>query len=109
MLLKTIKPLSLLFTVVATFGVLVHDTQVDRATTVALALPTAFATFAAIDTMAKSTDQHVHVERASAPKQLGSLQLSIPRIQPRDDERRYIQSKKIAFGSMDSGIIWPSV
>lgn len=105
----TINPFPLIFTIVATFGVLVHDTQVDRATAVALALPTAFASFAAVDAAIKSSEQHVHVERVSAPKHLGSLQLSIPRIQPRDDDRRYIQSKKIAFGSSDSGIIWPSV
>jgi hypothetical protein len=108
MLPFTINPLPLVFTFAATFGVLVHDTQIDRATTVALALPTAFATFAAVDSAIKSSEHHVHVERVSAPSNLANLRLSIPRMQPRDDDRRYVQSKKIAFGSMDSGYIWPS-
>lgn len=100
-----IKPLPLIFTLTAMFGVLVHDTRIDRATSVALALPAAVATYAAVDTMAKSSDQHVHVERVSGSTHLAS----IPRIQPRDDERRYVQSKRISFGSMDSGYIWPSI
>jgi hypothetical protein len=104
----TINPLPLLFTVAATFGVLVHDTQIDRATTVALALPAAFATFAAVDSAIKSSEHHVHVERVSMPSNLANLRVSIPRMQPRDDDRRYVQSKKVAFGSMDSGYIWPS-
>jgi hypothetical protein len=104
-----INPLPLLFTITAMFGVLIHDTQIDRATTVALALPTAFATFAAVDSMTKMGEQHVHVERVSMPGHLANLKLSVPRVQPRDDDRRYIQSKKVAFGSMDSGYIWPSV
>lgn len=104
-----INPIPLIFTIATTFGVLVHDTRIDRATTVALALPAAFATFAAVDSMAKSGDQHLHVERVSASGHLASIQLSVPRIQPRDDDRRYVQSKKIAFGSMDSGYIWPSI
>lgn len=105
-----IKPLPLIFTITATFGVIVHDTQIDRATTVALALPTAFATFAAIDNVLKSSEHHVHVERVSLPRNFANLRNSaLPRIQPRDDDRRYVQSKKIAFGSMDSGYIWPSI
>lgn len=104
-----INPIPLLFTITATFGVLIHDTQIDRATTTALALPSALATFAAVDSLMKSTDQHTHVERVSMPGHLANLKMSVPRIQPRDDDRRYIQSKKVAFGSMDSGYIWPSV
>jgi hypothetical protein len=104
----TINPIPLVFTFLATFGVLVHDTQIDRATTVALALPTAFATFAAVDSVVKSGENHVHVEKVSMSNNLASLRMSIPRIQPRDEDRRYVQSKKIAFGSMDSGYIWPS-
>jgi hypothetical protein len=104
-----INPIPLIFTIATTFGVLVYDTRIDRAATVALALPTAFATFGAVDSMTKSGDQHVHVERVSASGRLANMQLSVPRIQPRDDDRRYVQSKKIAFGSMDSGYIWPSV
>lgn len=104
-----INPLPLLFTFVATFGVLVHDTQIDRATTVALALPTAFATFAAIDAVAKTGEQHLHVERVSMPNHLAALRASIPRLQARDDDRRYAQTKKVYFGGSDRSYIWPSI
>lgn len=104
-----INPLPLIFTIATTVGVLVHDMQIDRATTVALALPTALATFAAVDSLTKSGEQHVHVERANMPNQLGALRTTLPRVQPRDDDRRYIQSKKLYFGTTDSGYLWPSV
>ena len=97
-----------LFIITATLGVLVHDTQIDRATTVALAAPAAFATFAAVDVLTKSTD-HIHTERASMPKHLASIRATLPRIQPRDDDRRYVQSKKLQFTTGGNNYIWPSI
>lgn len=101
------SPLPLLFTAIATFGVLVHDTQIDQAALVAT-VPVSFATYAVFDAM-KSADSHVHVERVHGPNTLATLRANIPRLQPRDDDRRYIQSKKLYFGSGDSGYLWPSV
>jgi len=104
-----VKPSLLLFTSVAAFGVLVHDMQVDRAATVAMALPAAIASYAAIDTVLKSSEHHVHVERTSAPKHINALRMTLPRIQPRDDERRYTQGKKLVYTTGDTNYIWPSV
>jgi hypothetical protein len=98
------NPAPLIFTLATTFGVLVHDTQVDRAASFAVAVPVAFASFAAIDSAIKSTD-HVQVERAMLPH----VNVSVPRIQPRDDERRYVQSRKLFFGTEGSGYFWPSI
>ncbi len=103
-----IKPLALLFTLATTVGVLVHDTQLDRATLAAV-VPVAFASFVAVDQVIKSSESHVHVERVHGPNTMASLRLSVARIQPRDDERRYIQSKRLYFGTTDSGYLWPSV
>lgn len=105
----TINPAPLIFTIATTFGVLVHDMQIDRATTLAFALPTAFATFAAVDSVVKSGEQHVHVERISTPHQLANLKMNVPRIQPRDDDHRYVQSKKAFFNGDSSTSLWPSI
>ena len=102
------NPAPIVFIVTATFGVLVHDTQIDRATTVALTAPAAFASFAAVDVLTKSSE-HVHVERASMPKHMAALRATLPRIQPRDDDRRYVQSKKLNFTASNGSYIWPSV
>jgi len=103
-----INPTTLIFTLATTFGVLVHDMQIDKATTVALAAPAAFISYAAIDSVTKSND-HIHVERASIPRHLNTLRSATPRVQPRDDDRRYIQSKKLAFTSGSNGYAWPSI
>ena len=109
MLQSLINPIPLIFTITATFGVLIHDTQLDRATTVALAVPTAFASFLAIDQVMKSSEQHVHVERVASPAHITALRATLPRIQPRDDDRRYTQSKRIQFSTGEAIYLWPSV
>ncbi|MFZ2125991.1 MAG: hypothetical protein WAV04_00565 [Candidatus Microsaccharimonas sp.] len=103
-----INPLALLFTVTTTFGVLVHDTQLDRAALAAV-VPVSFASFAAIDSVLKSGESHVHVERVHGPNTLATLRSTVPRVQPRDDDRRYIQSKKVYLGTAGSSYLWPSV
>ena len=101
-------PLLINLTLATAFGVLIHDTQIDKATTVALAAPVALASLAVSDLNSKSND-HVHVEKASAVNHLGSLRANIAKIPPRDDDRKYIQSKKIIFGGGNGSSLWPSV
>ena len=92
--------------VIVTLGILVHDTKFDQA--IALTVPVAVATFGlsahAMDHGADSS--HTHVERAS----LQHAFAGIPRIQARDDHRKYNASKYFGrnnyFGG--TGIIWPS-
>jgi hypothetical protein len=108
MLQTVINPLLISFTLFTTFGVLVHDTQVDRAATLALAIPAAtIVSYAAVDTASKSGDSHVHVERFSSARQLADIRSNVPRLQPRDDDVRFFQTKK-QFGS-DPTTLWPSV
>jgi hypothetical protein len=106
MLQNIINSFAIAFTVATTAGVLVHDTQIDRATTVALALPAAVASLAAVDSAIKSGDAHVHVERVSLNH---ALRASVPRLQPRDDDRRYVQTKRMSLNVGDNSVIWPSV
>jgi hypothetical protein len=102
------NPLPLVFTLATTFGVLLHDTQVDRAATVALTLPTALATYAAVDSAIKFAE-HVHVEKVSVGAHLPNFKNAVPRLQARDDEHRYQQNKRMYFGAGDNGYLWPSV
>jgi len=104
----TTTPLLISLTLATAFGVLIHDTQIDKATTVALAAPIAMASFAIADLSSKSND-HVHVERASAANHLSALRGTIAKTPPRDDDRKYIQSKKIVFGGGNGSSLWPSV
>ncbi len=92
-------------------SVFLHDTQLDRATAVALAVPAAsLITYAAIDKEIKSSDPHTHVERTSAPRHINGIRAMMPRIQPRDDDHRRYQDKKLSLsGSGDMVSLWPSV
>ena len=104
-----IKPLPILVTLVTAFGVLVHDLHVDRATTVAIALPVLMASAAGMDKLIGG-DAHVHVERASPGRPFSAFKSSLPNTQPpRDDEKKYASNKRasLGFGS-DQGYVWPS-
>jgi hypothetical protein len=111
MLSNIINTTAAIVTLLTTAGILFHDTQIDRATAVALTLPAATAiSYAAVDSSIKSSESHTHVERASAPSHISGVRAMIPRVQPRDDDRRYLQTKKLYFsGGGDSVSLWPSV
>lgn len=89
-------------------GVLLHDTQIDQATSVALTAPAILATYAIADSAMKSND-HTHVEKFAASRHLGAFRINVPRIQPRDDNRHIAQSKKLYFGGGADTSLWPSV
>ena len=92
--------------VVTSFGILLHDTKFDEA--VALAVPVATITIGiGLHALDSGDSAHTHVERASVAQMVSG----IPRVQARDDHRRYIipkhSSRNTFFGS--NGILWPSV
>lgn len=109
MLQTSINSLLVTFTLATSFGVLVHDTKIDRAATLAITVPGALAAVAAIDGSTKFSEAHVHVERTSGPKRISDMRSNMPRLNPRDDEHPYFQSKKMSFGDADSIGLWPSV
>lgn len=105
-----INPAPLAFTLAVMFGVLVHDMHIDRASTVALALPALVASVGAMDTLIKSSD-HTHVERVSIPRGNNTVRSTLPKIQPpRDDERKYVLTKRLMLSGGDAtSSLWPSV
>lgn len=105
-----ISPIPIIVTFVTGFGVLVHDMHIDRMTTVAVGLPAIVASYGVASGMIKSSD-HTHVERVSFQKNLTlATSSTLPKIQPREDARRYIQNKKVYLsGGGEHAYIWPSV
>lgn len=103
-----INPAPVLLAATTLFGVLVHEMHIDRATTVAIALPAIMATVG-VDKMI-SSNYHTHVERASVPRTITSFRSSLPNVQPpREDDRKYVQNKKLIYSGGDQNHIWPSV
>lgn len=93
--------------VLTVLGILVHDTKFDKA--VIMSLPVAAVVFGASSHAVDfGNSAHTHVERVHLSNALSS----IPRIQPRNDQRRHYLQKHISRGDDFSGgnrIFWPSV
>lgn len=108
-MLNFIKPAPVIITTLVTLvGLLMHDMHIDKATLVAVAVPAATVSTAAALEKAITPSYHTHVERVSFDP---SFRSSLPKMQPpRDDDRRYVQNKKLLFmGGGDTVSIWPSV
>ena len=81
-----------------TVGILVHDTKLDQATATALALPAMLVTFEAGGLTHLGTGEHTHVERVSFSQGVSIPGGGMPRIQPREDNRRYVMPRHISKG-----------
>jgi hypothetical protein len=104
-----INPLPLLLTLTTSFGVLFHDSQLDRASSIALSLPVAFAAVGSADLSFKLNDPHLHAERISIAQRFEQLRSSQPRIQTRNSEdKKYISTKKFSSDTDGSEYRWPS-
>lgn len=103
-----ITPISASIAAITTFGILLHDTQLDQLAVASVVPVSAVVGYAAVDIALRSSEKHLHVERpATATVQQSALRLNLPKIQPRDDMRRYIQVNKLALEG-NNGSIWPS-
>jgi hypothetical protein len=90
-------------------GVVLHDTQLDKAMTMAIALPISTIGYVGADAALKASDGHVHVERVSLAKMSG-LRSAHPCINPRDNTLHMKKQSKIAFlGPDTASTLWPSV
>ncbi|HEY8992825.1 MAG TPA: hypothetical protein VIM37_03165 [Candidatus Microsaccharimonas sp.] len=101
------NPLIVSIVLATTLGVLAHDTQIDQAAIIAVAVPASFTAFVAADSF--KSNEHVHVEKVSVMSQVGASRLNVPKIQPRDDDHQYVQTKKHSLIGGDTTGLWPSV
>lgn len=105
-----INPIPLLLTLSAAFGVLIHDTQVDRAASTIMSTPVAIVSSGESGVSSKMNDLHVHSERVSVPQNVDELKTSQPRTKPRDgDDKKYVVQKKSSLSLYGSEYIWPSI
>ena len=75
-------------------GVVVHDTRFDQFATTFLVVPATLATYEGV----RSIDPHTHIERISVSQFTRSVVSDSPRIQPRQDEKKYRLDKNVVKG-----------
>jgi hypothetical protein len=79
-------------------GVFIHDMQLDKAAATALALPAVMASYQSVGSTYAGVE-HTHVERGSLAQAVHDLRSNTtPRMLPRDDNRKYVLSKKVVKG-----------
>ncbi|MES2630758.1 MAG: hypothetical protein V4611_02280 [Patescibacteria group bacterium] len=105
---NTVNLAPYIFIVAIAVGVLVHDLRIDKATSVALALPAMLATYGAAHFVG-SGGEHVHVERVAFSNQSSVFHSSLPKVTPRDNDRHYVQPKKSITSGGSHASLWPSV
>lgn len=100
-------PIAVVFATTA--GLLLHDMNIDKAATVAVATPAYVATAGMLE-KAMNANQHTHVERAETPAAGRSFRSSLPKAQPpRADGKRFVQNKKTnSAGGSDKTPFSPS-
>ena len=81
-----------LFTLSTASGLLLHDTRLDKVTSVAMAAPV----LSGYETGAKflqNADLHTHVERGGFSQTMNALHSSVPGLQPRahEDKKHLLQ------------------
>lgn len=110
MLSNTIRYFIALLALIISFSLFFHDTQVDRATSLALSLPTAaIITYAVMDKGIKTSETHTHIERSSGAKSVKGIRAMAPRLPARDDTRHTRVKKLYYSAGGDNVSLWPSV
>lgn len=94
-----LHPIIVAMSLSTSFGIVLHDTRIDKATVSALALPSIMAS---VDTANKLAalggDAHTHVERGSLAQAVHDLKAQNPRIQPRNETKKHALPKYVARG-----------
>lgn len=94
--------------VLTSMGTLVQDTRINKALEVAAPLPSVSVNVTSNLESLNSATQHTHVEQSSITQDLSG----IPRLQARDDHRRYNMPKYSSRRSTQFGesqFLWPSI
>ncbi len=96
----TISPLvqrsAIALALITALGILVHETKIDKATAISIAIPAALASITGIPKLAG--EGHNHVERASMANAARYMNGGTPRIQPRDDNKKFTLQKNVVKG-----------
>ncbi len=108
--IESINPLPLLMTIAMVFGIVAHDTNIDRAATLAIAVPVIAVGYSAIEGIVNLGEQqlHTHIEQISI-NSTGGYASAQPRVLPRDDENSNGRKRKSYASDADSEYHWPSI
>lgn len=87
---------AIILALLTAFGILIHDTKMDKATSMLFAVPAALATLGAIPHLAN--EGHNHIERGAFGKASRDAHNGTPRIQPRNDHKKYALQKRVSRG-----------
>lgn len=92
MLSLLLNPLAIFLSLSTLLGVVVHDTRIDKAASVALTLPTTAANYDGSIKLVQTSDLHTHVERISFAQAAHMFAVS-PSLQPRvhEDKKHLLQ------------------
>ncbi len=74
-------------------GIFVHDTSIDQAATLAVALPVAFATVDMAMFHLSAGADHTHSESNPLASAMRGIRGGMPKIQPKKDGRRFIMRR----------------
>jgi hypothetical protein len=93
---KLINSFIVLTSLVTAGSVLLHDTRIDKVAVVALPSNSSFGE--AGNKVISFGDTHTHVERVSFSQTLHELSSSVPRIQPRNDDKKHLLQTRATRG-----------
>lgn len=79
-------------------GVFVHDMKIDQFTTTLLAAPAIAVAYEGSIVAIKMTDPHTHPETVSVSQLGRTMSNKNPRLQPRNDDKKYNLEKKVMKG-----------
>ncbi len=97
---QLISTLSLIVSLFTVSGIMLHDTRVDKATSIAVATPVSVGQFDANTNKSIhfGSDAHTHVERSSFSQAMRAYQTATPGVQPRTEERKHLMQRHVPKG-----------
>lgn len=98
MLSSFIHPALIALSLSTATGVLLHDTRLDKATTVGLSIPAAITSYDANTKLVSINDLHTHHERMAFSQVVQNIKGENPRIQPRNEDKKHLLQKRAAKG-----------
>lgn len=96
--LAIFNPLSILISLSTMFGVVVHDTHVDKLAVATIGVPAIIATYGGYNNGIKN-DAHTHTERISLSQVVRNMNTQTNRTQTRlFEDKKYMSQKNVARG-----------
>lgn len=96
--ISTLSQLAIGLSLTTALGVFVHDTKLDQATMKLLAPPAINHPDGAARSAKLAGDPHTHSERGSLSQAVRDVKGAHPRVQPRDDHKKFLLQKRVTKG-----------